>query len=65
MINRGNDREAVFHYADDYASFVDLMGEAGSRVPMKVVGCCLISKRSKDPWGTESLPHGALAARGR
>ena len=65
MIKRGNAREAVFHDGDDFASFVELIGEAGSRAPMRVVGCCLISKHSEDPLGTESLSPAAVAARGR
>jgi len=39
---RGNGRMKVFHDEDDYAAFVDLLGEACGRVPMRVVGCCLM-----------------------
>lgn len=45
VLNRGNDRAAVFHDADDDAAFVALPGEACEREPMRVPGCCLMPTR--------------------
>jgi putative transposase len=42
VINRGNARQAVFHDDQDYAGFVELIGQACGRVAMRVVGCCLM-----------------------
>jgi putative transposase len=42
VINRGNARSQVFHDVHDYASFVGLMKGACERVPMRVVGLCLM-----------------------
>jgi len=42
VLNRGNGRAEVFHDADDYAGFVDLMALACRRVAMRVLGWCLI-----------------------
>jgi len=40
VINRGNGRQTVFHDEDDYAAFLELLGEACAHVPMRVAGCC-------------------------
>ena len=36
VLNRGNGRMRTFHEADDYSAFVDLLGRACERVPMRV-----------------------------
>lgn len=42
VTNRGNGRMKVFHGRNDYSGFVELMDLACRRVPMRVVGCCLM-----------------------
>jgi putative transposase len=42
VINRGNARARVFHKDEDLAAFLRVMGEAGIRVPMRVVAYCLM-----------------------
>jgi len=42
VINRGNGRAEVFHKDADYQAFVRLIGEACARVPMRVLGYCLM-----------------------
>ncbi len=42
VINRGNGREQVFHDEADYAAFIELLGSACERVPMRVIACCLM-----------------------
>ncbi len=42
VINRGNGREKVFHKAADYAAFVKLMAEGHERLPIRVLGFCLM-----------------------
>jgi putative transposase len=42
VLNRGNARGTVFHNANDYAAFIRLMEEAGSRVPMRILAYCLM-----------------------
>ena len=42
VLNRGNAREEVFHKKEDYAAFLDLMEEAGERLPMRLLAWCLI-----------------------
>ena len=41
-INRGNGRAEVFHKADDYRAFLELIGQACERTPMRVLGYCLM-----------------------
>jgi putative transposase len=41
-LNRGNGRTRVFHDADDYHSFVRLLHKACARVPLRLVGYCLM-----------------------
>ena len=41
-LNRGNERAQVFHDADDYHGFVGLLREACTRVPMRMIGYCLM-----------------------
>ena len=42
VLNRGNGRADVFHQDDDFAAFVELMNEAHEKVPMRLVGYCLM-----------------------
>jgi len=42
VINRGNGQAKVFHKDDDYAAFVRLMNDGYERLPMRVVGYCLM-----------------------
>src|SRR5665213_383967 len=43
VLNRGNGRDDVFHKADDYLAFVNLMREANERLPMRLLGYCLMT----------------------
>lgn len=43
VLNRGNRRADVFLKHDDYASFVRSMCEANEKVPMRLVGYCLMT----------------------
>jgi putative transposase len=42
VLNRGNGRAQVFHNADDSHAFVRLMQKACARLPMRLVGYCLM-----------------------
>lgn len=42
FINRGNNRADLFHDRADYCEFLWLMAEASDRVPMPVIGACLM-----------------------
>ena len=42
VINRGNARAEVFHAEGDYHAFVNLLREAGQRVPMRLLAYCLM-----------------------
>jgi len=42
VINRGNGRATVFHKPGDYQAFLDLIGQACERLPMRVCGYCLM-----------------------
>ena len=44
----------MFHKADDYDAFVDLMAESSVRTPMRVIAYCLMPNHF--------YLHGALAA---
>jgi putative transposase len=41
-LNRGNGRATVFHDADDYQSFMRLLRKACARLPMRLIGFCLL-----------------------
>jgi putative transposase len=41
-LNRGNERAPVFHDADDYHAFVASLREACARIPMRLIGYCLM-----------------------
>jgi putative transposase len=43
VLNRGNGGSDVFHDDDDFATFVNLMREAQEKVPMRLMGYCLMS----------------------
>jgi putative transposase len=42
VMNRGNGRAQVFHKPEDFGAFARLLGEASERLPMRLVGWCLI-----------------------
>ena len=42
VINRGNARATVFHKDGDYQAFLDLIAAANDRLPMRVLGFCLM-----------------------
>ena len=42
VINRGNGRAEVFHKDEDYAAFVRIMGDACERLPLRILGYCLM-----------------------
>ena len=42
VLNRGNGQAEVFHLPGDYDAFVSLIGLARERVPMRVLGYCLM-----------------------
>jgi putative transposase len=42
VLNRGNARGEVFHKPDDYAAFLELLPLAVDRLPMRVLGFCLM-----------------------
>jgi putative transposase len=42
VMNRGNERAQVFHSDDDCHAFVALMRQACARVPMRIIGYCLM-----------------------
>jgi putative transposase len=41
-LNRGNGREAVFHKPSDYEAFVEAMAQGCERVPVDLLGYCLM-----------------------
>jgi putative transposase len=42
VLNRGNAQATVFHKPADYETFVDMMAEASVRIPMRILGSCLM-----------------------
>jgi len=42
VINRGNGQAEVFHKADDYQRFTEMMRQSCERLPLRVVGWCLM-----------------------
>ena len=42
VLNRGNGRAKVFHKDDDYAAFLALLPAACERLPMRILGWCLM-----------------------
>ncbi|MEQ1792788.1 MAG: transposase [Nitrospira sp.] len=41
-INRGNARAEVFHADGDYQAFLNLLGQASQRLPMRILAYCLM-----------------------
>jgi len=41
VINRGNAQIEVFHKDGDYRAFVELIGLASQRIPMRVLAYCV------------------------
>jgi len=42
VLNRGNNRARVFHKDGDFEAFVDLLAEAKLRIPMRILGYCVL-----------------------
>lgn len=42
VTNRGNRRRVIFHKREDYAAFIRILEEAGSRFAMRLIGYCLM-----------------------
>jgi putative transposase len=42
VLNRGNGRAEVFHKPEDYDAFLRLMAEGCERLPMRILGFCLM-----------------------
>ena len=42
VLNRGNRREAVFHESGDYDAFVEAIIDARTRLPLDILGYCLM-----------------------
>jgi putative transposase len=42
VLNRGNARAEVFHKPNDYHAFVKLIRQASARVPMRLLGFCVM-----------------------
>ena len=42
VINRSNGRQTVFHDEEDYAAFVEMLGQARDRLPMRLLAYCLM-----------------------
>ena len=53
VLNRGNARLRVFESAGDYMAFLKIMGEAHERVPMRLLGYCLMPNH----WHLILWPH--------
>lgn len=43
VLNRGNARQRVFKKDGDFAAFLQLLADAKERLPMRIVGYCLMS----------------------
>ena len=58
VLNLGNGRRNVFHKADDYLAFVNLMQDFNEVPPMRLVGNCLVANRFqllRRPHGDDDL----------
>ncbi|MCE9603462.1 MAG: transposase [Planctomycetia bacterium] len=42
VLNRGNARAEIFHKQEDFAAFLDLLPPACERLPMRILGWCLM-----------------------
>ena len=43
VINRGNNRQAVFHKAGDYLAFIEALANLKERRPFELFGYCLMN----------------------
>lgn len=43
VLNRGNERQQIFHKQGDARAFLQLLREAKQRVPMRILGWCLMN----------------------
>jgi putative transposase len=60
VLNRGNGGQRVFHKNDDYRSFVSLISEATSNIPIKIFGYCIMPNHFHFvlmPINSEDLSH--------
>ncbi|HKM80797.1 MAG TPA: hypothetical protein VJY15_07535 [Candidatus Acidoferrum sp.] len=46
VLNRSNARVKLFLKEDDYAAFERIVDEAFLRVPLRILGCCVITNHS-------------------
>lgn len=54
VLNRGNGGNDIFQKDEDFAAFVNLMREAHEKVPMRLIGLCLITNHFHLPlWPQE------------
>jgi putative transposase len=53
-LNRGNRREAVFHKPGDYDAFVEATTGASARLPVDLLGYCLVPNHVH--FATEAAP---------
>jgi putative transposase len=47
VLNRGNRREEVFHKPADFDAFVKAMADAHARLPVDILGYCLMPNRTE------------------
>ena len=60
VINRGNNKARVYHSENDYRAFMDLIGRACERTPMRVLAYCLMPNHFHLvmwPYGDGDLSH--------
>ena len=60
VLNRGNRRETVLHKPEDYDAFVKAMADAYVRLPMDLIGYCLMPNHFHlviRPWREGDLGH--------
>ena len=58
VLNRGNGRAEVFHKPEDYYAFAEAIAQASARLPMRVLGYCLMPNHFHlvlQPWGDGDL----------
>ena len=58
VLNRGNGRAEVFHKPEDYCAFIEAIAQASARLPMRVLGYCLMPNHFHlvlQPWGDGDL----------
>ena len=53
MLNRGNGRRMIFHKDAGAAALVDLIAQTKQRVPMRVLGYCVMGNH----WHAVLWPH--------